>query len=467
MAYYVTGTQTTAMDIGNLSANLQGNFTSLDSLNARGITGKPTGTISISDFRQKAPVVASEYITQGVVQQIYTNSNNRVSGVSNELVKCFLDASGITYTVVGAINTTLAERTAVGINCLSLDSASSNAYQQRIITQGNTNPDCEIMRWVIPSWCTSIYIEAWGGGGGSGGRSSGGVGNGYGGAGGYARTTLAVNTDFVPGQILHTFVGPGGAGGWSQWHSGTGGFASAVYITSGAFGQPANFTSAGTDWSALQTLLNTSSCVLIAGGGGGGGACNSSSYAGGAGGSGGHTESGGAGWHGGYGTGATTTAHGGGAITPLIGVYAGNFGGGVVFSTLSSTAASLATIQEATLLALHPYGVSYFGNQADRDAGFFINTVRSGGGGAFQGNCGAVNVATGVSADRGGGGGANKVYRGTGQYVENSGISLSPPQFTNAAGAATGGGFAGVTNTSNGGWYGISGTPGKILMTFN
>lgn len=103
--------------------------------------------------------------------------------------------------------------------------------------------------WTVPADVTSIIIEVWGAEGGSTGGYD------YGGKGGYAKGTLAVN----PGQVLRVYVGgrPGIAGGWP--YGGAGGDSTGTTRDSGGGGGS----------SEVRTSTSIADRKIVAGGGGG------------------------------------------------------------------------------------------------------------------------------------------------------------------------------------------------------
>lgn len=382
----------------------------------------------------------------------------------------------------------------------------------------------------IPSGCSSVTIQAWGGGGGAGGSWADSYG-GYGGAGGYAQTTLVVNSTINPatgrtvkvGDLLYCWVGLGGAGSYNLWYGGVGGMGTAVWLlhgpTFGAIGYPAESgkgvrvdndywgilrewvgkSYAGNDYrtnqpnlgfedclggnvgqafSALGTSLTTNPknlCVLIAGGGGGGSAINwSGGLQGPSGGSGG--SDGASGFFSGTGTGATTTAHGQGLITPnttsgTSGGYNGCEAAGVwAYNSMFWGTGWSETVRngavdtpEASLAALYPnVAEAMNGSQG----GGTYAQGGGGGGGAFKGQVGPalLHDAGSNTRSRGGGGGANKVYLGTNQSTAAQGVTNSPYNSDGTHGV--GGSPRYVQNPTNY-WRGGPGRAGKIILTFN
>jgi hypothetical protein len=382
----------------------------------------------------------------------------------------------------------------------------------------------------IPSGCSSVTIQAWGGGGGAGGSWSDSYG-GYGGAGGYAQTTLVVGSTINPatgrtvkvGDLLYCWVGLGGAGSYDLWYGGVGGMGTAVWLlhgpTFGAIGYPAetgkgvkvdgdywgilrewvgksyadnNFVTyepnlgfedclggnVGQSFTSLGTQLTSNPknlCVLIAGGGGGGSAIN---WSGGlqapSGGSGG--SDGASGFFSGSGTGATTTAHGQGLITPntssgTSGGYNGCEGAGVwgynamYWGTGWSETVRNGAVDtpEASLAALYPNvaeamnGSQTFGIYAQGGGG---------GGGAFKGQVGpaVLHDAQSNTRSRGGGGGANKVYLGTNQATVAQGVTNTPYSSDGTHGV---GGNPRYVQSPTNYWRGGPGRAGKIILTFN
>jgi len=318
--------------------------------------------------------------------------------------------------------------------------------------------------YMVPPGCTSVVIEAWGGGGGSGGSfSSGSPGNG--GAGGYAATTLTVGTHIDEYEFLHCNAGAGGCGGPNIWYSGFGGDASAVYAMDAPYAYyPGLIGGDSTDFRAITNpLFNASNAILIAGGGGGGGSINWSSGSAGSGGSGGSANSG-SGWSSGSGTGATTTSHGGGSNSGSAGNACACLGGGAHYDSLNN---NIGYFNEASLGSIRSTVFQQLVQASDASIGVRYNTASGGGGGAFQGSPGNTLFTDQGSntKNRGGGGGSNKVYKGINQSTATSNISSTPPNSSSTGGYAYGG--VGKHRTTGNNNCGEAGMPGLVKITFN
>jgi hypothetical protein len=359
----------------------------------------------------------------------------------------------------------------------------------------------------IPPNCTTVVIQAWGGGGGSGGSWNDSYG-GYGGAGGYATTTLTVNSTVNPatgrtvrvGDLLYCWIGLGGGGATDLWSAGVGGMGSAVWLLSGpsygAVGYPKTTggkslygNSAWSEWHgarvgggiittgltekffrevfggegyANQTNLAKDICVLIAGGGGGGGTVNwGGGLSAGSGGSGG-SDGASAPLISASGTGATTTAHGLGVITASGSVtsveQAGRWS-----NTNQNNIRNTSDVPEATIIALFPE--INIGHDSQASAGLSTYAASGGGGGgAFRGNIGPrITSDQGTNTrGRGGGGGANKVYFGSGS-TSSSGVSNSPPNNDGTHGI---GGTPRYAVRDSYYWRGGPGRAGKVVIQF-
>lgn len=436
---------------------------SLDSSAARFVAGKPTAAsqISFSDFRGK------KYAT------LYSPGiNTSVTATEQFLHKNTIFDIG----VVGGGVSTYGANLDDGYTDFSYISANpvlqstlfnSNLQAPEAVYYSNFNSRIGSHR--VPSGVSQIRIYAWGGGGGSGGSWTSTSTPGNGGAGGYATTTLTVGVDVFVGQVLHFIPGFGGAGGTSQWHSGTGGWASAVYVTDGPWEYPTSTTEWGL-YAAYTSKFNATNCILIAGGGGGGGAINWSLGSAGHGGSGGSRDSGSGSYSSGANTGALTTSHGAGTVPTAAGSINGAPAGGINV-TASTSSGGLSVFNEANLITLAPSSVVSAASSADRVGALTWLAASCGGGGAYCGNGGPRHIAdlgeTGAKA-RGGGGGSSKVYKGTGS-TESAGISSTPPQ--GALGSSFNSGYGGVgkgpqnPNSANR-YAGVSGTPGSFYISY-
>lgn len=322
--------------------------------------------------------------------------------------------------------------------------------------------------FAIPSNCTNIVIEAWGGGGGSGGSYGSTPGNG--GSGGYATTTLTVGTHVSATDYIFCLPGFWGPGGPSHVDPGTGGTASVVWVGSYS-NKKISYTR---NW--LVDGLNSGSCILCAGGGGGGGSYNwgPGNYGtAGHGGSGGYLDSGGAAIFSGSGTGASTTGHGGNDATGhnLLNWSGGKQGGYIVNSSTNA----LTIAGEAYWKTIFP-GATLFNDGASSGYGPSnqVSASGSGGGGVYQGNCGyysfqGVYQYQSYAYGRGGGAGCNKVYIGYNSSTSSAGISTTPPGYTDSSGQGYGGSGKGIQITSGSPILnaGNDGTGGKIKITFN
>jgi len=320
--------------------------------------------------------------------------------------------------------------------------------------------------FIIPIGCSSVLIKAWGGGGGSGGSYTSGSTPGYGGGGGYATTTLIVGTHCSIGQVLHCFAGLGGGGGGRLWYGGQGGTASYVGLTTKAFGnEQIDERSWGTPGISLlnSSVFGPSNAVLIAGGGGGGGAINSSGGNAGNGGGGGEASSGSGGEYSGSGTGGTTTSHGAGVISDISNQICGVAGGGRIKHP-SRTVWDEASI--ATILGNSVVGTAY--NQSDTNLGAYKSRC-GGGGGAFQGSPDWKTVGSGSTfprnIGRGGGGGSNKIYKGTNQSISNGSSSGTPGNYAYAGSYGYGSTSKGANNGND--YGGAPGRAGKIEIIFS
>lgn len=399
----------------------------------------------------------------------------------------------------------------------------SRALEQYYVP-ANQQSKLPLKIYQIPAGCTSITIQAWGGGGGAGGSWFDSYG-GYGGAGGYAQTTLVVNSTINPatgrtvkvGDLLYCWVGLGGGGSYDLWHGGMGGMGSAVWLlhgpTFGAIGYPeeagkgvyigseywtvyrewvgkhtivGDFTgggwqtnlgfedclggNAGFSFSYLGTALTANPknlCVLVAGGGGGGSAINwSGGLQGPSGGSGGSDGAGGV--FSGSGTGATVNGHGQGLVTPNTNganPYSGCEAAGVYpYQPGYTTRNGSLDTPEASMAALFPNSVE--ASNAPAVSLTYYAVGGGGGGGAFKGQVGPTLYYSNSSStiSRGGGGGANKVYLGTNQSTAAQGVTSSPYNSDGTHGV--GGSPRYVQNPTNY-WRGAPGRAGKIILTFN
>jgi len=310
--------------------------------------------------------------------------------------------------------------------------------------------------YLLTSNINTVTITAWGGGGGSGGAWALSA-NSPGGAGGYATTVLSRSSGhFVTNDWLHVVAGHGGRGGEALWYSGHGGGASFAWKTS-------NNISALSTYNKLLAV-SASNIVLCAGGGGGGGA--SPVYSGGgtgSGGAGGHHSSGNnhtgqiSGSGAGAGSGASA-AHGSQSFGPNEHVNAGAKGGMVGYYS-----GSLVYMPEASarnLIITFKQDISLAGFQTAPA----YSDPASGGGGVFMGACGSKsNSSTYGLSSRGGGGGANKIYLGSGS-TSTSGISSIPPNLTGVVGRG-GTGSYGNDGGSNPNKSGNNGHGGRIVVT--
>jgi hypothetical protein len=453
----------TNLSFGLINSSLLGaaNATelSLDSTTLRYLAGKRTALsqIALSDFRGKNAFITPTIGNTNSINNTVLFSSRRpafVIGTVNAVVSSFhegLDTGYTDYTYLGS-------NVVIGATLTSSD----------LRTPGATYyPEFEnaVSNFVVPSGCSTITIQAWGGGGGSGGSWTSGSSPGNGGAGGYATTTITVGTDVFVGQVLCCMAGAGGAGGSATWYTGNAGWASAVYVLEGSSWYP----DSALNWNSAnyKDLFSAANCVLIAGGGGGGGGINWSVGSSGSGGSGGSADSGSAGFYSGSGTGATTTAHGNGFVANNPGFVKGVIGGGLHLDA-TRTAGTAVFFEEAVLACLGPSSINTAANETDRAAGLTYLGSGHGGGGAF---CGAPNPqhfadqgSTG-GFQRGSGSGSNKVYRGSGSTA-SSGISSTPPNPQGTVGY--GGAGKGPLNPNVANRYaGVSGKPGQILITFN
>jgi hypothetical protein len=321
------------------------------------------------------------------------------------------------------------------------------------VSSNNLEPilNSSTSRLRIPEGCARIVIRTWGAGGGSGGvffnpNTS------LGGAGGYATTELFAGTHFTIGQILCCMAGPAGSGSqYAPWGGGNGGAASAVWLFNGSF-----------RFSELQSQYTSSTIVLIAGGGGGGGARNTSTGTApnaGASGSDGQSTP----LFSGSGTGATSTAHGQGTYS-----YSSNQWHGANQAGIGTNRSLV--LPEYTWANLFSFStVSQAPDEAQQGSPAWV-VETFGGGGAFQGNGGGRIIANQSSNTQGrpGGGGASKVYLGSNQSVQSSGVSTTPPQSGSSGGKGFGGAGAGPRRDTpdDNSFTGLSGTPGRVIVQF-
>ena len=315
-----------------------------------------------------------------------------------------------------------------------------------------------VASYLLTGNINTVTITAWGGGGGSGGAWAFAA-HSPGGAGGYATTVLSRSSGhFVTNDWLHVVAGHGGRGGEALWYSGHGGGASFAWKTN-------------SNISALSTYdkllaVSASNIVLCAGGGGGGGASPISSGGGtGSGGAGGHHSSGSnhtgqiSGSGAGAGSGASA-AHGSQSFGPNEHVNAGAAGGMVGYYS-----GSLVYMPEASarnLIITFKQDISLAGFQTAPA----YSDPASGGGGVFMGACGSKsNSGTYGFSSRGGGGGANKIYLGSGS-TSTSGISSTPPNPTGLVGYG-GTGSYGNDGGGNPNKSGNNGYGGRIVVTLS
>lgn len=431
---------------------------SLDTITPRYLAGKRTALsqIALSDFRGKnsfiTPTIGSTNLVSNAYQ-FYARKLNFVLGTVNGTVSSYYENPDTGYTDFSYLGSNIVNGSP---NLASNLRTPGAAYFAEF--------ESAVSNFVVPSGCTTITIQAWGGGGGSGGSwSSGSPGNG--GAGGYATTTLTVGTDVLVGQVLCCMAGAAGIGGSSVWYSGNGGWASAVYVLEGSSGYPDSTT----NWinANYKDLFSAANCVLIAGGGGGGGGVNWSSGTAGSGGSGGSVDSGSGGFYSGSGTGATTTSHGNGFVANNPGLVKGVIGGGLHLEA-TRDAGTAVFFEEAVLSCLGTFSVITAADETDRAVSTTFLGQGYGGGGAFCGAPSPGHIAdqgfTGF-VQRGSGGGSSKIYRGSGSTA-SSGISSTPPNPQGTVGY--GGVGKGPQNPNVANRYaGVSGKPGQILITFN
>lgn len=313
-----------------------------------------------------------------------------------------------------------------------------------------------VVSYLLTSNINTVTITAWGGGGGSGGSWALSP-NSPGGAGGYATTVLSRSSGhFSTGEWLHVVAGHGGRGGEDAFYSGYGGGASFAWKTT------ANITGSST----VDKLLTVSSSniVLSAGGGGGGGCSNVYASGGtGAGGSGGSTSSGAndTGQISGSGSGAGSggsAAHGTQSFGPNSEVGAGAAGGIVGYYSGSMTQMPQGSARN--LIITLPQEITLAGQQGQGAFGY----AASGGGGAFMGASGSRSMGgTYGYSTRGAGGGANKIYLGSGS-TSTSGVSSTPPNPTGTVGYG-GTGSYGNNGSSLPNKSGNNGFGGRIVVT--
>lgn len=460
-----------AYSIGNTFFDVPGATISFMDFYTRAISGNTVGASAVSydSFRRKSPFVTPTLNTQySVVQALSVTTYFTHVHLDDQTVPGYADGYNWSTSSLGDESTRYP--TAISTqNSLANDNG-SNDY---MITSFNGTART-IGRFIVPSGCTSITIKAWGGGGGSGGSYS--LDNpASGGAGGYATTTLTVGTHIETGNVVHCFPGLAGIGGVTLWQGGTGGGASAVYTTRGSVGYPTAYTQF--DWrdsaytgaqQGFKGLINANSCILIAGGGGGGGATNTSYvYPSNHGGSGGSLNSGSGSISTGTNTGATTTDHSNASVSRSQGSYWGTLGGGRYCPPFETVPVVKNVGQEASMFSSYPSRTNTVAAIPPTDGSTTWATAGSGGGGAFCGAGGEVILADRGAGNygRGGGGGSNKVYMGSGS-TNNSGISSTPYNSAESGGYGYGGTGRGYQHQTN--YYaGNAGTSGRILITFN
>jgi len=399
----------------------------------------------------------SEQITIPELDTVYTIDNMNTYLNYRPAYKVDENSTGV-YSYINAMFVTDPNMNHLGTPSIYTDHTYQDSYNLSVCaletatTNLNNRPwsdkEDDVESYVIPNDCTTILIEAWGAGGGSGGSWSTGT-NGAGGAGGYATTTLTVGVDVLAGEIIYCATGKAGIGGPALFHGGWGGEGTAVWV-----GNYFDYNS-----SKFKESLSTSTAVLIAGGGGGGGAINWSIGTAGSGGSGGYAHSGNGGAESGSNTGATTSSHGAGLITAVEGITNGTYDAGDCDDDGTEyPEASFGSLLPVMLMSVY---VSDYG-------GSLYMFPAGGGGGAFCGSNSADVYVTTQSyvTGRGGGAGSNKVYKGSSSSTSTSSISSTPPNSGSSGGRGYGGTGKGPYPTTNE-YTGVSGTGGRIKITFN
>ncbi|MBL0054801.1 MAG: LamG domain-containing protein [Chitinophagaceae bacterium] len=266
-----------------------------------------------------------------------------------------------------------------------------------------------LQTFIVPAGVTSVFLQTWGGQGGSGATGGSGTTGGSGGLGGYAEGNLAV----VPGQLLNIFVGGQGATPAGGFNGGANGGSS----NAGGGGGASDVRTGGT------AEVNR---VITAGGGGGGGRAGCETAGAGVGGSGG-TGGGGIGANGG--DSPTSGGVAGGGRGGNFGGIQGAFGAAGIGCAgfLGAPGATAATGSGASGGAGQSCCCFSFGSIPGGGGG---GGGQVGGGGGGGGSAGTTGCSGNDKGAGGGGGGGSSFIGGVTGGVTNPGIWLGNGQVT-------------------------------------
>lgn len=268
--------------------------------------------------------------------------------------------------------------------------------------------------WVVPTGVNSIQVKAWGAGGSNNGVSNG-LGDTYGGGGGFVKGTLAV----TPGQTLQVVVGSGGR----SWNALVFGGVDIGYNSGNFGGRGYNYngvtlvyTSGGYS-GVFNSSVSHANALFIAGGGGCGGTNSINPYGGGGGGLTGLN---------GYDTasnnGAAVVGKGG---TQLAGGAVGSGGGA---GGTASTAGSALQGGQGYSNVSGAGGGGYYGGGGG-------GSSSSGGGGGSSYYIGsATNTSTDLGSIFSAGGTSDSQYSTQAGYGANGGVSITSNTLDNTAG---------------------------------